>query len=651
MKHSPSFPLTAAQQDIWLDQLRAGDSPLYNIGGYVDFAGAVAPELIQRALEQLVARHDALRIQLHSDANGLPRQTFATALAVELPVHDFSAQADPQAAAQALMQAQMARPYAMEGAPLFRFFLVKLGANHYRLGTQAHHLILDGWGFGQMLQSLAQLYSALEQGRPTEAPAASYIDFIDADQHYQQSARYARDRSYWLDKYQALPEPLLVPRHSARLSSCTLVEPFAVALLDRMEHVANRYQASAFHVLLAAMYVYFTRTHQRDEWVVGVPILNRSNAAFRATVGSFAQVSAVRLQFSEQLPFGALVRGIRDQLKQDFRHQRFPLSEMNRELGLRRTDRSQLFDLSVSFEQDDHDLRFGQVQARAIKVSNHHEPLPIAFHLRSNLHQASASLHCVYNQAYFQRADVQALAQGFTWLLEQGLEDTAREVGAFSLIRPAEYTQLQAWNATAQPTAEPHTLHARIEVQAARTPHAVAAVQQGQQLTYAQLNRQANALAHHLIERGVQADDRVAILARRGLDTLVGLLAILKSGACYVPIDPAHPAERLHYLLQDSAPVVVLTQQDLLPRLPGLDVPVIVLGHPTLHPGSNPGVPVSPAHLAYVIYTSGSTGLPKGVMVEHHTVANLVDWHCRAFDLHAGSHTASVAGFGFDAMA
>ncbi|WP_455825986.1 amino acid adenylation domain-containing protein [Pseudomonas graminis] len=652
MKHSPSFPLTAAQQDIWLDQLRAGDSPLYNIGGYVDFAGVVVPELIQRALEQLVARHDALRIQLHSDANGLPRQTFAHVLAVELPVHDVSAQADPQAAAQALMQAQMARPYAMEGAPLFRFFLVKLDANHYRLGTQAHHLILDGWGFGQMLQSLAQLYSTLEQGRPSsQAPAASYIDFIDADQHYQQSARYARDRSYWLDKYRALPEPLLVPRHSARLSSCTLVEPFAVALLDRMEHVANRYQASAFHVLLAAMYVYFTRTHQRDEWVVGVPILNRSNAGFRATVGLFAQVSAVRFQFSEQLPFGALVRGIRDQLKQDFRHQRFPLSEMNRELGLRRTDRSQLFDLSVSFEQDDHDLRFGQVQARAIKVSNHHEPLPIAFHLRSNLHQATASLHCVYNQAYFQHADVQALAQRFSWLLEQGLEDTAREVGAFSLITPAEHTQLQAWNATAQPTAEPHTLPARIEAQAARTPDAVAAVQQGQQLTYAQLNRQANALAHQLIERGVQPDDRVAILARRGLDTLVGLLAILKSGACYVPIDPAHPAERLHYLLQDSAPVVVLTQRDLLPRLPGLDVPVIVLGHPTLHPGSNPGVPVSPVHLAYVIYTSGSTGLPKGVMVEHHTVANLVDWHCQAFDLHAGSHTASVAGFGFDAMA
>ncbi|HCT06251.1 MAG TPA: hypothetical protein DIW86_12885, partial [Pseudomonas sp.] len=205
MKHFPSlpasFPLTAAQQDIWLDQLRAGDSPLYNIGGYVDFAGAVVPDRIQRAIEQLVAKHDALRTQLHSDADGLPRQTFVSELPVEVALHDFSALPDPSAAAQALMQAHMARPYTMEGEPLFRFFLVKLDDNHYRLGTQAHHLILDGWGFGQMLQSLARLYTDLEHGRQPEPLAPSYVDFIEADQRYHQSPRYARDRAYWLGKY------------------------------------------------------------------------------------------------------------------------------------------------------------------------------------------------------------------------------------------------------------------------------------------------------------------------------------------------------------------------------------------------------------------------------------------------------------------
>ncbi|WP_242167242.1 MULTISPECIES: non-ribosomal peptide synthetase [unclassified Pseudomonas] len=655
MKYSSSlpasFPLTAAQQDIWLDQLRVGDSPLYNIGGYVDFAGAVDPDLIQRAVERLVAKHDALRTQLHTDAEGLARQTFDTEWVVEVVQHDFSRLPDPQAATQALMQAQMAQPYAMTGEPLFRFFLVKLDDDHYRLGTQAHHLILDGWGFGQMLQSLARLYTDLQHGRQSEPQAPSYIDFIDTDQRYQHSARYARDRTYWLDKYQQLPEPLLTPRHNAQAPSNTLVQAFPVALLNRMEQVANRYQASAFHVLLAAMYVYFTRTSQRDEWVVGLPILNRSNARFRATVGLFTQVSAVRFQFSEQLSFSALVRGVRDQLKQDFRHQRFPLSEMNRELGLRRTGRGQLFDLSVSYEQDDHDLRYGQVQARAIKVSNHHEPLPIAIHLRSNRYQDTACLHCVYNEAYFQHDEVQALAQRFTWLLEQGLENTALAVGEFSLVTPSEQAQLQQWNATAQPTATLQTLHGRIEAQAARTPDAVAAVHQGRQLTYAQLDQQANALALQLLEHGVQPDDRVAIVARRGLETLVGLLAILKSGGCYVPVDPAHPAERLHYLLHDSAPVAVLTQQDLFHRLPALDVPLIRLDQPTIHHAGSPRVAVTPSNLAYVIYTSGSTGLPKGVMVEHHSVSNLVDWHCQAFNLHAGSHTASVAGFGFDAMA
>ncbi|WP_421558366.1 amino acid adenylation domain-containing protein [Pseudomonas canadensis] len=651
MKHSSSFPLTAAQQDIWLDQLRVGDSPLYNIGGYVDFAGPIAQDLMQRAIELLVLKHDALRTQLHTDANGLPRQTFATTLPVDMALHDVSGEPDPKAASQALMQAQMAWPFTLQGAPLFRFFLVKLDDDHYRLGTQAHHLILDGWGFGQMLQSLARLYTDLQQARQPELLAPSYIDFIDADERYHASARYARDRGYWLGKYQVLPEPLLTPRNNAKASSNTLAQAFPVALLNRMEQVANRYQSSAFHVLLAAMYVYFTRTAQRPEWVVGLPILNRSNARFRSTVGLFTQVSAVRLQFDEQLPFSALVRRVRDQLKQDFRHQRFPLSEMNRELGLRRTDRGQLFDLSVSFEQDDHELRYGTTEARAVKVSNHHEPLPLAIHLRSNRYQDTACLHCVYNEAYFQHDEVLALAQRFTWLLEQGLEDVALKISDFSLVTPAEQAQLQLWNTTAQTHAPLQTLHGRVEAQAARTPDAVAAVYQGRQLSYAQLNQQANALAHQLLERGVQPDDRVVILARRGLETLVGLLATLKSGACYVPVDPAHPAERLSYLLQDSDPVVVLTQHDLLPRLPALEVPVILLDRPTFHLGTNPRVPVSAAHLAYVIYTSGSTGLPKGVMVEHHTVSNLVDWHCQAFDLHAGSHTASVAGFGFDAMA
>ncbi|MBS7842014.1 amino acid adenylation domain-containing protein [Pseudomonas fluorescens] len=235
--------------------------------------------------------------------------------------------------------------------------------------------------------------------------------------------------------------------------------------------------------------------------------------------------------------------------------------------------------------------------------------------------------------------------------LEQAPDTALNRVSVLPLVE--QQRLLQQFNATQVDFPQDTTLHARIEAQAALAPDAIAAVHQGRQMTYAELNQQANLLAHHLLALGVKPDDRVAVVARRGLDTLAGLLAILKAGACYVPVDPSHPAERLEYLLSDSAPVAVLAQHALLARLPALDVPVINLDRYTWqhHSASNPMVAMTASNLAYVIYTSGSTGQPKGVMVEHHTVANLVDWHCRTFDLCAGRHTASVAGFGFDAMA
>ncbi|MGY2419395.1 amino acid adenylation domain-containing protein, partial [Pseudomonas tolaasii] len=240
--------------------------------------------------------------------------------------------------------------------------------------------------------------------------------------------------------------------------------------------------------------------------------------------------------------------------------------------------------------------------------------------------------------------------------LVQALEHAADTPMYHLSILPAHERQqlLSGFNATRIDYPVGQTLHQRFETQVELYPHALAVVYQGQSLTYSELNRQANQLAHQLIELGVQPDDRVAICTRRSLEMLVGLVAILKAGACYVPIDPAHPAERLSYLLEDSAPVAVLIQPALAQRLPTVTAPVLELDS-RLWQGPSKGNPqvsgLTTAHLAYVIYTSGSTGLPKGVMVEHQTLENLVNWHCDAFELRHGSHTSSVAGFGFDAMA
>jgi len=238
--------------------------------------------------------------------------------------------------------------------------------------------------------------------------------------------------------------------------------------------------------------------------------------------------------------------------------------------------------------------------------------------------------------------------------LESLLQAPDAQVLALQMLPDSErHALLEGFNASPARFEATLTLHQRIEHQAQVHPNTIAASCGEQALSYADLNRQANALAHRLIALGVRPDDRVAVVARRGLQTLVGLLAVLKAGAGYVPVDPAHPDERVHYLLGDSAPVVVLTQQALRGRLGAVEVPVLLLDQPDWPTDArNPTVAtLGASHLAYVIYTSGSTGQPKGVMVEHRTVNNLVDWHCRAFDLCHGRHTSCVAGFGFDAMA
>ncbi|WP_122869898.1 non-ribosomal peptide synthetase, partial [Pseudomonas viridiflava] len=234
--------------------------------------------------------------------------------------------------------------------------------------------------------------------------------------------------------------------------------------------------------------------------------------------------------------------------------------------------------------------------------------------------------------------------------LEQGLPEPLESL---SILETAERERvLTAFNASARSFAEGLTVHAQVESCAASDPQAQAVVQGDEVLTYAELNQRANRLAHHLISLGVKPDERVALCLRRGAGRVVGMLAILKAGAAYVPIDPAYPAERIAWLLEDSAPRAVVTEDSTASLVGNVRQVNLDLGVRHEAADSNPQVAgLNDRHLAYVIYTSGSTGQPKGVMVEHRTLNNLVHWHCQAFDLHAGSHTSTVAGFGFDAMA
>ncbi|WP_236450329.1 non-ribosomal peptide synthetase, partial [Pseudomonas syringae] len=635
-----AFVLTAAQRNIWLDQMTQGDSPLYNIGGYVEIDGHFDSGIFQRAVDLLIEKHDALRMVLleERDEEGVPMQTFATSMPMLVTPFDLQGRDDPRQAAEHWMQTQLEQPFKLEGGPLFRVHLLKLEAQRFYFVIHAHHIALDGWGIDLLCASVSELYSVLHDQRVPDLAAPSYIDFIEDDRQYRESPRFALDQDYWLDKYRDIPDPLLAPRHQARIQhpatsrSGHLSYGMDRGLEQQVEELALRLNASSFHVHLAVLYVYFTRAFQRDELVIGLPILNRSTASYKKTLGLFTQLSSVRLKFSPDLPFAELVQGICRAVKQDYRHQRFPVSDLNSLLELRRAERTQLFDLTFSYERQNQLLRFGQASARAFKCSNNHEQTPLAIHLRSNACDTESRLHYIYNEAYFQHDEIVPLAERLQQVTEQGLANEQLPVHEFSLISKTDTLQIQTWNAGQPYSAGDLTIHQQFEARAAERPDAVALMFEGQTLSYGGLNARANQVAHRLLAQGVGPDDRVAICVERGPAMIIGLLGILKSGAGYVPLDPAYPLERLAYTLGDSAPVALLSQQSVQQALPVSDVPLIYLDDVDLQDerACNPQVTVKPSDLAYVIYTSGSTGLPKGVMVEHRNVARLFsatrDW-------------------------
>ncbi|POP77819.1 syringopeptin non-ribosomal peptide synthetase SypA [Pseudomonas syringae pv. syringae] len=640
-KKCMALALTAAQRNIWLDQMTQGDSPLYNIGGHLEIDGALDYELFQRAVDLLIAKHDALRMVLldQRDEEGVPLQAFATSMPMPVTPIDLQGQDDPFQAAECWMQRQLERAFRLDGEPLFRIHLLKLEAQRFYCMIYAHHIALDGWGMDGLCASLSELYNALHDQQTPDLTAPSYVDFIKDDSQYRGSRRFALDQAYWLDKYRDIPEPLLVPRprpaqiqNEAPSRSGHLSYGLARDLEQQIDDLALGLNASSFHVLLAVLYVYFTRAYQRDELVIGLPILNRPNASYKKTLGLFTQLSSMRLKFSADLPFGELVQGICRAVKQDYRSQRFPVSDLNRLLELRRAERTQLFDLTFSYERNDHLLRFGQATAHAVKSSNNHEQTPLAIHLRTNAYETESRLHYIYNEGYFQHDEIAPLAERLQHVIEQGLANPHLPVHGFSLIGKTDTLQMQAWNAGQPPFANDLTIHQQFEARAAEQPDAVALMFEEQTLSYGELNARANQVAHRLLALGVRPDDRVALCVERGPAMIIGLLGILKAGAGYVPLDPAYPLERLAYTLGDSAPVALLSQQSVQPVLPVSDVPLIYLDDVDLQDerACNPQVSVRPSDLAYVIYTSGSTGLPKGVMIEHRNVARLFsatqDW-------------------------
>lgn len=620
--------LHQAQASIWLAQMLDPADPAFNIGQCIEIDRSIDEGLFEQAVRLAVMDADALHLRFVDTDDG-PRQYYRLDAHWPLPFIDFSGAADPRAAAEAWMRADLARPFDLKSEQLFRIAMLRVGPERYFCYMVAHHIIGDSFAAALFVRRMAELYSSLVTGcAPTANALCSHDVLLEAERAYANSEHHARDRAYWLKTLEGrsvggdLSTRPVAPGPDIHQSAGAITPQ-----LDIEEFAQSRGLNSAA-VLMAGVATYLYRMTGDADLTLGMQVLNRLGEPMRRTIGLATNVIPVRVLIDQDESFDALVRRFARIMREAYRHQRYRWEELRRDLGFAGRSRA-AFAALVNYVPigDPISLAGSEVQLR--QLPNGHED-NIQFIYYGGRKPGSKHLHLVANAARYDLPEVSAHHQRFCDMLARCMAEPETLSGRAVVLHQAERQRiLYEWNATDADYPSGQCIHQLIEEQAAKTPDAIAVAFKDAAITYAELNARANRLAHRLIADGVNPDDRVAIAFERSIEMVVALLATLKAGGAYVPLDPAYPQERLQVMLRDSAPRVLLTQERILPRLGPVPSATSVLtldAGPEAWPGyssENPdprALGLTSSHLAYIIYTSGSTGAPKGVMVEHRSL-------------------------------
>jgi amino acid adenylation domain-containing protein len=662
------FPLTLSQTDIYLDQVRRRSSPLYNVGGYIDLHGVDISRLT-RAHCCLVSYFDifGLRITL---AEGGISQYISGDRNVSLALKDFSHAIDPVRAAGEWQTSLFETVLDIEDSGLFRVYLAKIAEDHYRYVGLAHHLMMDGRGFSNWASLLCRLYNDPSGIIP---PGETWRPIALDDQKYLAGEKYRKDRHYWAARLGNIPPLLFTPRYQhqfpdpLKIPSHRKIIEISRTDFNNIQTLARGVNAGVSQHFLAMLALYFANSSGQNELLFGLSFHNRRDHRRKQMLGPFAGITPFRIEVGNRtLTFGELVSGISRQQKADCRHYRYPLGHIRRDAG----GSHPLYDTGFNYLRLGGGLPFGECQAELVYLGHNHETAPLMVTLCEHGESDPVELQLDFNLACFNDDDSSLLLNELSFFMKSlenaypcrlvDLQISGRSQQGAASTQPLSEAErehlLYELNRTGVEYPRNLCVHELFEAQVQCTPDAVALAYEGEQLSYSELNQQANRLAHYLRStHSVRPDTLVGLFLERSPQAVIGILGILKAGAGYVPLEPGYPQERLDYMLADSHPAVLLTQDSvaervassIIPRL-RLDVDIDVLRRYSSDNPSRQAVGLETRHLAYVMYTSGSSGRPKGAMNEHAGVVNRLLWAQQAYGIGRGERILQKTSLSFD---
>ncbi|WHX87152.1 lichenysin non-ribosomal peptide synthetase LicA [Bacillus paralicheniformis] len=642
-----TYPVSSAQKRLYVLQQIEGAEKSYHMPAVLQLEGKLDLKRLESAAQMLIKRHEAFRTTFEIK-DGEPVQRIWEAAELTIDVID----ADEQEAEKLIKE--FIRPFDLTKAPLFRMSIIRFTGEKHLLLVDMHHIISDGASVSVLIDEMTKLYA----GEALEPLRIQYKDFSVWQQHLL-TERHKVQEEYWLKELAGelpvltlpadYPRPSIQTFEGSRLSFALKPE-----LVQQLRKLAKETDSTLYMVLAASYSALLSKLSGQSEVIVGSPAAGRPHTDLNRIIGMFVNTLAIRTRPEGDKPFSAFLEEVKETTLGAFEHQDYPFEELIEKLNIQRDmSRNPLFDAVFSMRNADlKDLSMEGITLKPYDFA--HQTAKFDLTLTAAEEDGLLVFEMEYNTALFKHESIERWRGYWVNLLEAVAENPDARLSELSLLDEAEKRRIvQNWNETRLAVPQDKTVHELFEAQVLRTPDRGAAVYNGVKWTYKELNARANRLARLLIEKGARPEQRIGIMVKPSLEMAAGVLAILKAGAAYVPIDPSYPAERIGYVLKDSGAELLLTQTNLAApeEFSGetLLLDSMLSEEITKDDEVNPQAGTQSDNLAYLIYTSGTTGQPKGVMVEHQSLVNLCYWHNDAFKVTEQDKSAKYAGFGFDA--
>jgi amino acid adenylation domain-containing protein len=646
--------LTLPQQDIYFEQLLYPDQPIYNIGAKIEIKGNLDIGILERAFTALIDQHDAYRSILIKEKDHVLIKSVDKHQS-QLGFIDFSNFSNPAAKATSYIQDEFVKPFDLFARKLLHVFtLIKVEENFFYLFSVYHHIITDGWGTSLMFQRLVQNYNEIYEFNEIKTSYPyNYAEFCKDDDLYQHSELFDQDKNYWLQKFNTLPEKVFDRLDTACQFNKSSRRKLIInrTVYNKLNQLAATSKCSAFHLILGILYAYVGRKYQNNDLAIGLPVLNRSKSAYKKTVGLFMGISPLRMFLDFNSTFVDLVDGIKNQLRQDYRHQRFPLGKLIKELRL---FKDKLFDITLSYEKQDYSSHFQNTETRVIPLTHQSERVALAIYIREFDEKEDVEIDFDHNLNYFDECRITQFVTHIENMIYSVLTDPTQRLKDLTYLTEKESTQLlMEFNKTSAAYPRDKTILDLFKEHVGNIPEKIAVRDERNSFSYSELNTRSDLVAKYLISIfGERNNTPIAVLLGRSSHVLVILLGILKSGRSYIPLDPAFPKDRLNYILANSQTnILICDKKYAWEDIGNGNITVLLLddilgnmnqsGERMLHA-------ISPLSTAYVIYTSGSTGNPKGVEIGHQSLLNFVISIQQKPGINSGDVLFSLTTYSFD---